>query len=288
MRLLLTPLAAIAATCLLAIPAQAQVQSQPQTATGFVEIEGGRLAYETCGREGAAPVVLLHDGVLGSAGFDAVWPSLCERYRVLRYDRRGFGGSTSAAASYQPLKDLEAVIAALGIERPVLVGSSAGGGLAVDYALAHPDGVARLVLVGPSVAGFKPSAAFMARGMRLMTLLKLGDIEGAARDPYILTSKAKAERAHVVALLKAHPGNIGAGTRERLAADAKPRLAEIKVPTLILVGAVDIEDVHEQAKALEAAIPGARRAIVEDSGHFLYLERPAAFVEALNAFTDGR
>lgn len=282
MRLLLTPLAAIAAACLLASPAPAQTP-----ASSFVEVDGVRLAVEICG-EGMTTLVLLHDGILHSAGFDAAWPQLCERYKVVRYDRRGYGGSTPAAASYQPLKDLKAVVAALKIERPVLVGSSAGGGLAVDYALAHPDGVEKLVLIGPYVAGFKPSAAFIARGLKLMALFKLGDIEGAARDPHILTPGAKAERTRVVSLLKANPGNIGASRFERFAIDAKPRLSEIKAPTLILVGAVDIEDVHEQAKALEAAMPDAQLSIVPDSGHFLYLERPNAFVQAIAAFTDGR
>ncbi|PXA89213.1 alpha/beta hydrolase [Caulobacter sp. D4A] len=278
MRLLFTPAWAIAAACLLlAAPAIAQ------PAETFVEVENGRLAYETCGR-GETTLVLLHDGILHKAAFDAAWPALCERYRVVRYDRRGFGASTPAAAPYQTVRDLEAVIAALKIERPVLVGSSAGSGLAVDYALAHPDGVSRLVLVGPFVAGFKPSAGFIARGLKLMTLFKLGDIEGAARDPYILTKDADAQRHWVVDQLKAHPGNVGANQKERFAVDAKPRLAEIKVPTLILVGEIDIEDVQDQAKALETALPGAKRVVVPASGHFLYLERPEAFVRAIEDF----
>lgn len=279
MRISSTPAWAIAAACLLATtPARAEPPAE-----AFVEVEGARLAYETCG-QGQTTLVLLHDGILHKAAFDAAWPALCQRYKVVRYDRRGFGASTPAAAPYQTVKDLEAVIAALKIERPVLVGSSAGSGLAADYALAHPDGVSRLVLVGPFLAGFKPSAGFIARGLKLMALFKLGDIEGAARDPYILTKGAEVQRKWVVDQLKAHPGNIGANQKERFAVDAKARLADIKIPTLILVGAVDIDDVQDQAKALETALPDARRVVVPDSGHFLYLERPEAFVQAIENF----
>ncbi|MBI1682526.1 alpha/beta fold hydrolase [Caulobacter hibisci] len=283
MRLPSTPAWAIAAACLLlAAPARAEPPAE-----AFIQIGDAKLAYETCG-QGQTTLVLLHDGILHKAAFDAAWPALCQRYKVVRYDRRGFGASTPAAAPYQTIKDLEAVITALKIERPVLVGSSAGSGLAVDYALAHPDGVARLVLVGPFVAGFKPSAGFIARGLKLMALFKIGDIEGAARDPYILTKDADAQRKWVVDQLKAHPGNIGANQKERFAVDAKPRLAEIKVPTLILVGEVDIDDVQDQAKALEAALPDAKRVVIPGSGHFLYLERPEAFVRAIEDFVPAR
>ncbi|MFT4253364.1 MAG: alpha/beta hydrolase [Caulobacter sp.] len=290
MRLLSTPARAIAAACLLlAAPAAAQPPPPTTTTTAetFVEVNGARLAYETCG-QGETTLVLLHDGILHKAAFDAAWPALCARYRVVRYDRRGYGASTPATAPYQTVKDLEGLLAALKIERPVLVGSSAGGGLAVDYALAHPDGVSRLVLVGPFVAGFKPSAGFIARGLKLMALFKLGDIEGAARDPYILTRSADAPRQWVVDQLKAHPGNVGAGQKERFAVDARPRLSEIRVPTLILIGEVDIGDVQDQAKALETALPDARRVVVPDSGHFLYLERPEAFVRAIEGVVPDR
>ena len=81
MRLFSTPLAAIATGCLLlgASPALA--------AQTFAPVEGGKVAYETCG-SGPKAIVLLHDGILDSSAFDAVWPKLCARFKVVRYDRR--------------------------------------------------------------------------------------------------------------------------------------------------------------------------------------------------------
>lgn len=284
MRLFSTPAAAIAAGCLLlgggATPARAQTSTRATLA-----VDGGTLAYETCG-VGPKAIVLLHDGILHSAAFDEVWPILCQRFRVVRYDRRGYGASSPALAAYRPAKDLEVLMRTVGLEHATLVGSSSGSGIAVDYALAHPEAVDRLVLVGPWVSGFDVSLGFIVRTLKLAIKAKMGDLKGAVKDPYILTRSADAERARVVAWLKANPGNLGAGARERPLAVAKPRLGEIQAPTLVLVGEVDIKDVQEQAKALETLMPHARRMVVPASGHLMYVERPAVFAEIVRAFVE--
>ena len=290
----ITPLRAIAAACLLfcAAPALAEpahvepAHVEPaRVEPSFLDVEGGRLAWQTCG-SGPRNVVLLHDGILHSAAFDEVWNDLCRRYRVVRYDRRGYGASTPADAPYQPLRDLEAVLRAADMPHAALIGSSAGSGLAVDYALAHPEQVDSLVLVGPWVSGFEPSFGFILRGLKLLALFRLGAVDLAVRDPYILTRGAADDRRRVAALLRAHPGNVAASMNERSPRAAQPLLGRIVAPTLILTGQVDIGDVQRQAAALETAIPGARRIVVPDSGHLMYLERPAAFVDQVAAFID--
>jgi len=277
MRFLSTPAWAIATLCLLLGGGAADAEPV------FVDVEGGRLAYETCGN-GPRTIVLLHDGILHSAAWDDAWPILCERYRVIRYDRRGYGASPASATPYNPARDLEQLLAATHTASATFVGSSAGGGLAVDFALLHPEAVEGLVLVGPWVAGFKPSIGFTARNLKLLALFKAGNIEQAAKDPYILTKGAEAERERVVAWLRAHPGNVTAGAKERFIILAKPRLGEIKAPTLILVGDTDIRDVRDQAAEIESLIPGARREVVPAVGHFLYLEKPGAFTNRVADF----
>lgn len=261
---------AIAAGCLLFCATNAT------SAPRMLYVDGGKLAYDTCGA-GPEAIVLLHDGILHSAAFDDVWPMLCQRYRVVRYDRRGYGASPAPAGPYKPAEDLAAVMKAVGMPHATLVGSSSGSGVAVDFALAHPEAVDGLVLVGPWVSGFDASYGFLARTLKLLALFKLGAVNSAVRDPYILTKGATVERTRVADLLRAYPGNVTAGTKEQSLVVAKPRLGEIRAPTLVLVGAVDIKDVQEQAKAIEAAVPGARRIIVPASGHLMYLERPKVF-----------
>lgn len=275
-----TPAWVIAAGCLLFGASLARGQT-------FAEAEGGKIAFETCGA-GDRAIVLLHDGILHGAAYDDIWPSLCERFRVVRYDRRGYGQTPVATAPFAAVDDLAAVMKAAGIEHATLVGSSAGGGVAVDFTLAHPERVDGLVLAGPWIGGFKPSAGFIARGLKLAVLLKSGDLEGAVKDPYILTQSADAERARVVTLLKANPQNLSGAGRglERAAPAAKPRLGEIRAPTLVLVGEVDIQDVFEQAKAVTEAIPGAKLETAPATGHFMYLEKPGDFAERVVRFLD--
>ncbi|MDR6624212.1 alpha/beta hydrolase [Caulobacter segnis] len=275
-----TPVRAIAIGCALAWATLARAGA------GFVAVPDGKLAYETCGA-GPTTVVLLHDGILHSVAYDDIWPTLCQRFKVIRYDRRGYGASPPADQPYRPVDDLAVVMKTLEVKHAVLVGSSSGSGLAVDYALAHPEQVDRLVLVGPWISGFDASFGFIFRALKLLTLYKLGLTDSVARDPYILTKSAAPQRERLKAILKAYPGNLTAGTRELPpSSPARPRLGDIHVPTLILVGEVDIKDVQEQAKALEAAIPGARREVVPKTGHLMYLERPKAFAERVTRFID--
>ena len=276
-----TPLRAIATACLM--PGLFLWTGQAAAAPEMIDVDGGRIAYETCGT-GPETLVLIHDGILDSSAFDSVWPGLCETFRVIRYDRRGYGTSPAATAPYDAVADLAAVMRANGTDKATLVGSSAGGGVAVEFALTHPEAVDRLVLVGAAVNGFRPSEHFMRRMANLIALLSAGRLEDALRDPYILTPQADAARAEVAADLIAHPGNFGAGRMMKTGPDIMPRLGEIGVPTLIVTGEVDAPDVHAHAGALEALIPGARRIVMPEGGHFIYLERPTAFVEMVRGF----
>ncbi|HWW24440.1 MAG TPA: alpha/beta hydrolase [Caulobacter sp.] len=279
MRLFSTPAAAIAAGCLLLSGGSALADP------AFAAVEGGKVAYETCG-SGPKALVLLHDGILDGSAFDAAWPKLCARFKVARYDRRGYGASAAATTPYDAVADLEAVMKAAGLEHAVLLGSSSGGGIAVDFALTHPDKVDGLVLVGAAVNGFRPTEHFLKRTAGLVTLMSQGRIADAAKDPYILTPDAETQRAFVVADLAAHPGNLGASRMIKDGPEVMGRLGEIKAPTLIVTGAVDIPDVHAHAGALEALIPGATRIVMSGGGHFIYLEQPDAFAATVEAFVD--
>ena len=67
---------------------------------------------------------------------------------------------------------------------------------------------------------------------------------------------------------------------------ALPRLGEIHIPTLLLVGDADIPDVHAHAGAIEAGIPSARRVVINDVGHLMYLEKPAEFSRIVIEFLE--
>ncbi|MDB5463731.1 MAG: alpha/beta hydrolase fold [Phenylobacterium sp.] len=142
----------------------------------MVDVDGGQLYYETCGT-GAQAIVLIHDGVVNSASFDDMWPILCKDFSVVRYDRRGYGKSPPAKASYSPQADLATVMAAAKMDHARLVGFSFGGGLAVSDAIDHPEAVDRLILSGAALNGFQPTKNFSNRIMHIMLPMVIGNFD---------------------------------------------------------------------------------------------------------------
>ena len=107
---------------------------------GYLDIDGSSLYYEEVGA--GNPVVLLHGFSLDCRMWDAQWEFLRNRYRVLRYDLRGFGKSAPPTTKpYTHAGDLFALIDHLGLERVDLIGLSLGGGAAINAAILCPDRV---------------------------------------------------------------------------------------------------------------------------------------------------
>lgn len=257
----------------------------------MVDVEGGKLWVERAGE--GDPVVLIHDGIVHAVGWDDVLPALASQYEVIRYDRRGYGRSTPATAPYSDLADLEAVMRHVGVGKAHLVGSSAGGGLAIDFALAHPEQVASLTLVGAVVSGFPYTRHMFGRGGNLTQKATTNPAEKrrywSTVDPYFVAPESKATKERVAAILDASPQNLD-DRREGFArrpASALPRLGTIRVPMLVLVGEHDIPDVHAHAGAIAGAIPNARREVLSGCGHVAYLERPYDFATTVVGFLQG-
>jgi 3-oxoadipate enol-lactonase len=255
----------------------------------MVDVDGGQIYYETCG-SGPQAIVLVHDGVVNSASFDDMWPILCKDFRVVRYDRRGYGKSPAATAPYSPQEDLAAVMAAAKMGHASLAGFSFGGGLAVSYAILHPEQVDRLVISGASINGFQPTKAFGKAVTRIMLPMIVGNfdavVDNAAKSGWIIAPGHDAAKAKALAILKASPQDL----RHQMKDPIKPwpadtvRMPGLKVPTLILIGDHDIADNQATAGAAQALIPGSRREVIDDAGHLMQLEHPKEIAELIADF----
>src|SRR5215467_7669823 len=279
----------LSATALLGnAPAQGQSAS-PQGS--FLEVDGVKLYYEECG-SGPNAVVLVHDGVLHSAAWDDVWPDFCMHFHAIRYDRRGYGRSPIATQGYYATDDLAAVLRHLKLKRVALVGSSHGGEISINFTLDHPEMVEQLVLVGAVVRGMPYTKHFLERGDALGKPLEKGDIKGAiaaaAKDKYLTAPGSDAARKRMADILSANPQDLTHPELELRVRPALPRLGEIHIPTLLLVGDADIPDVHAHAGAIEAGVPRARRVVISDAGHLMYLEKPAEFSRIVIEFLENQ
>jgi 3-oxoadipate enol-lactonase len=227
--------------------------------------------------------VLIHDGVVDSAVWNDVWPEFCQHFHTVRYDRHGFGKSPGTTSWYSEIDDLTALFQHLHLGHAALVGSSHGGQLSVDFALARPDFVQELVLVGPLLSGMPYTQYFLDQGKEAYGLLQKGDVKGAisewSKDKFLIDQQNDGARRKLLELLTANPQDMTHEATDMIMA-SKPaigRLNEIKVPTLIVTGAADIPEVQAHAGAIEAGIPGARRIVTDGVGHLVYLEKPAEF-----------
>lgn len=277
--LLVLRLILFASLLFLAATVRAADPSGPST--GFVEVPGGKLWYEARGE--GTPVVFLHDGLISSATWDGQMDAFAKRFRAIRYDRRGYGQSDPPKGSYSDVDDLHALFESLKLGRAVLVGCSNGAKRAVDYALAHPDRVEALVLIGPVISGLPYSEHFQRRGfVNYRALFQEKDAEKRTRkiveawvqDPYLTDSRNPKAKERLRELLTKNPGPLTTPDSRDPDRPAVGRLGEIRVPTLIVVGASDIPDVHAHAGVLEAGVKSARRVIFPGAGHLVQMEKP--------------
>lgn len=269
----------------------------------FHPVGGVRVYLERRGT-GTPAFVLLH-GFGGSAfSWREVLPALGTRGTAVAFDRPGFGLTErplrwEGPSPYGP--DFQVSLTAglmdrLGIGRAVLVGHSAGAGVALGVALDRPERVAALVLVAPAVGTGPPLppwarallATPQARRVGPLFLRRVeGELRGALRqawhNPQRITPEIEAGYARP---LRAE--NWDRGLWEVLLASRPvpllPRLPELRVPVLVVVGEDDRLVAPERGVELASRIPGAELVVLPECGHLPQEERPAEFLRALEAF----
>jgi len=272
--------------------AGAQTIQGSTPAGNFLDVGGVKLWYAECGTENSsrAGVVLLHDGLVHSVTWDGVWTPLCAKYHVVRYDRRGYGRSQSSKDPFVPEDDLYKIMQRVHMDRAIIVGNSSGGGLALDFALTHPEMTQALFLIGPVVHGMASSDYFNERGNQNSAPSGHGDMEATARnwsrDRFLVAGDDPRARKQLYDTLVQNPQNLKvAGELEiRPSPPTVMRLSQIRVPTLVVVGDADIADVFAYSGAVEAAVPLASFEVWKDTGHLIQIQRPAELVSRFNRF----
>jgi len=251
------------------------------------EVNGTRLAYAVSGK--GAPVVLIHGFSLDMRMWDPQIPTLEDRYRVVRYDLRGFGRSALPDSSpYVASEDLAALLDFLQIERAALAGLSLGGTVAIHFALDFPNRVSSLILIDAVVSGWQWSE----EGTALQTAVwQAGKEQGAdaARRLWLEHPMFTPVRANPITasdfdrMVEAYSGFHWTTDDSQVWPDppALERLGEIGAPTLVAVGELDTPDLQGTAEALANGIPGAQKTVVRGAGHMSNMEKPDQVTELI-------
>jgi pimeloyl-ACP methyl ester carboxylesterase len=263
----------------------------------YVPSGAARLA---CDVEGAGPaVLLLHAGVNDRRSWRPLVAALGGRCRSIAYDRRGFGETAYDPEPFGDVADAVAVLDAFGVDSAVVIGASNGGRCAIDLALAHPERVLGLGLIGAAVSSTPEpdpldfaapvqrlwqayDAAEAAGDVAALNRIEAhawldgwaaeeGRVTGAARDLFLAMND--------VALRAEPPGSRATSP------DAWDRLVDLSVPLLVLLGELDV--VCEPAsRHLATQVPGARYEVLAGTGHLPHLEGHARCLELLTEFID--
>ncbi len=244
------------------------------------------LHHQTAGQGPA--VVLLHSGVTDLRQWDPQWEALARRFRVVRFDRRGWGRSplpTATAAPYSDAGDVVDLLDELGIEQAALVGSSGGAVVAQQVASAWPHRVSRLVLLCADAEDVEPTPAARAFADREEELLEMGDVDAAVElnVETFLGPEATAETRALVGEMQRTAFEVQLAAGDDVPREPGPaiELSRAAMPAYVVSGALDLDYFSLAADALAERLPDARRTELPWAGHLPNLERPdeiAAFL----------
>jgi 3-oxoadipate enol-lactonase len=269
------------------------VSNEITAKSGLIQACGAAIYYEVAG-EGPT-LVLIHEGLADHRMYDDQFLLLARHCRVVRYDLHGFGRSGWPARDYTHHETLHELLGALEIEHATLLGMSLGGGVALDFALSHPEMVDALLLVAAGIGGFPQSQQSRERFAPALEAFAAGDftrgidlmlhiwVDGPRRDPDEVDPaiRTRLRALYTDVLLRTREGGRPPGALEP---PAFTRLAEIHAPTLVVVGAGDIPDILEQADLLARTIPNVRKIALPRVAHLLNMEIPDEFNQLILDF----
>ena len=252
--------------------------------------DGLKLHYRLDGPEGAR--VVLFSNSLGSdmSLWDGQVAGLTDRFRVLRYDTRGHGGSDAPAGDYvmeSLARDVLGLLDHLGLDRVSFCGISMGGAIGQWLGSHAPERFDRLILANTGALFGTPQLwqqrldAVLEGGMTAV-------VEGVLDRWFTPDYRAAhpAEAARVRAMLLAVPPQGYAGCCAALRdTDFRRFLPRVAVPTLVIAGEHDAASPPEKGQELARGIPGARLAML-DAAHLSVLEQPRVFSARLREFLD--
>jgi len=251
----------------------------------WIDVPGARLAAEDHGE--GPPIVLVHSAVVNRRAWDGVTPRLVDAgYRVIAYDMRGFGESTSEEVDFTGHGDLLAVLDHFKLDRVAVAGNSMGAHFALDAILAAPDRFVAFAWIGGGISGYDrdvephEDALFQAES----DAEEAGDWDLAAElDAQIWmdgpgqpsTRVSPEARAAFIRMDREllEPGRIY-GNRKTADTAAIEQLNSVRVPTLVVIGGLDTSGTRAAAEQLATDVPGARIVRIPDAAHIVGLEKP--------------
>jgi len=248
-----------------------------------IDRDGVKIHYEVHGD--GPPLILTHGYSSTSAMWTGQVEALSKHHRLILWDMRGHGRSDypNDGALYSEaltVGDIAALLDEVGAKKAIVGGLSLGGYMSLAFYRAHPERVSALLIIdtGP---GFKKDDARAAWNKRALDTAERFDREGLE-----VLKSASCERSSVSHRDARGLALAARGMLTQRDARVIEVLPEIKVPSLVVVGADDAPFLAA-SDYMAAKIPGAQKAVIPAAGHAVNIDQPEAFIEAVLPFLDG-
>ena len=258
---------------------------------GTAHVNGTSIYYEQKGR--GFPIVLISGGgILDRRGWDEQFDLFSKDYRVIRYDVRGIGKSARPEGPFSHSKDLYELLTFLKVKRAHVVGLSVGAAIAIDFAIEHPEIVDRLILASPGLSSDSKSDANMKSLTVIAGLVKTNGIEHVIQltldAPFVLSKGNTAGREKVKQIYLDNKDVFEAGfplyVLWQPVHEPENKLALIRGRVLIIRGDSDNAAYAVMTDKIQKGISQAKTVVIRGGTHFLNLEKPSEFNQAVLAF----
>lgn len=262
--------------------------------TGVATINGARLTYEIAGA--GRTVVLVHAGICDRWMWDPQFSYYAERFRVIRYDMRGFGDSPMVDGPFSHAGDLVALLNELDVDSAILIGASMGGSAVLDVALSDPGRVDAVVTVGSSPRGFEiddpaldeaweeAEQAFESGDLERVNEIEMQIwVDGPQRTPGQVDPVVRAKAAMMNLRALQLESEI-AGDERKPPFAANDRLHELTIPVLAVVGSLDRIGAVAGSRRIAEGVDRGRFVEISGTAHLPSMERPGEFDDLVLPF----
>ena len=272
------------------------LQAQQPMTSATAQVNGTSLYYETKGR--GFPIVFVSSGgILDRRGWDEQFEVFSKHYRAIRYDVRGIGKSARPQTPFSHSQDLFALLRHLKIKRAHVVGLSVGGAIAIDFAIEHPEFVDHLILAASALSSDSKSDANLQSLTAISNLAKTKGVEHVTEltlnAPFVLSKGNAAAREKVRQIYLDNRDVFESGFPVYtlwvpIQPPPESRLKSIRARVLIVRGDADNDVYAAMTDRITKGIPRATTVVIPGGTHFLNLEKPLEFNEAVLGFLKPR
>lgn len=247
----------------------------------------GKQHYEVHGQ--GEPLVLVHGATLNHRMWDAQLESLGKKYQLILPDLRGHGESKPTTEGKFLAEDLALLLDHLHLESAIVGGHSLGGSVATSFALTYASRCRALIIIDSFLPGYRLTA-WQGTGpyaQKAKTEGLAAALSAWLDDPLFasaMRSPAAEKLRELVSAYKGWGAKEGGGSMWPPGKRVVERLGELAMPTLVLLGELDLKDMHLQAAQLRSAVKGCKLVMIPGAGHMSPMERPDEVNKAIKTF----